>query len=195
MYLWHWPMIAYLNYLNYELNYISGFSVIILTIVLATLTWFFIEGKIRKIKLKNRIVFIGFFVIPTLIVFWISYIIIVNNGLAKRYVDNDKYSKIESALVMPTSSLGWCYQVEPQNNLDEILSCTLGSEDGTPNAIFVGDSHAGHYQDLVNTIGEKTNLKVKTLITSNCFPSLYTINSSNLGGNPDLCMAFRNEIK
>ena len=194
MYLWHWPIIAYLNYLNYELDYIVGSAVILLTIILAIFTWHFIEGTLKKIKLKNSTVFINMFTIPTIIVVCITYMIVNNDGYENRFSDNQKYLDVRSALVMPTASEGWCYQAEFPKNIDEALNCTLGVKNGKPNAIFVGDSHAGHYQYLVNSIGQKTDLKIKTMITSNCFPSLYTKKSSNLGGNPKLCIAFRSEL-
>ncbi|WP_085301683.1 acyltransferase family protein [Colwellia polaris] len=194
MYLWHWPIIAYLNYLNYELDYIVGSSVILITIILAIFTWHFIEGTLKKIKLKNSTVFINMFAIPTLIVICIAYMIVNNDGYENRFSSNNKYLDIKSALVMPTVSEGWCYQAELPKNIDKALNCTLGVKEGKSNAIFVGDSHAGHYQYLVNSIGQKTDLKIKTMITSNCFPSLYTKDSSNLGGNPKLCMAFRSEL-
>ncbi|MBA6349452.1 acyltransferase family protein [Colwellia sp. BRX8-9] len=195
MYLWHWPIIAYINYLNYDLDYVLGGGVILLTTVLAILTWHFVEKRLRRVQLSDVSAFIHIFAIPSLIVFSLSILIIVNDGFDKRLIGNIKYLKVKQILEMPTVSKGWCYQTDSVMNHKESLACSLGIEDGDINAIFIGDSHAGHYQYLVNHIGNKKGLKIATFITSNCFPSLYTTSSENLGGNPALCKAFRTEVK
>jgi len=195
MYLWHWPIIAYLNYLNYELNYLLGGGVILLTTILSIMTWHFVEKRLRRVKLSDTSAFIRIFVIPSIIVFCVGLLIIVNDGFDKRFVNNVKFLKVKQALEMPTVSKGWCYQTAKDMDIEEPLGCSLGIKEGVPNAIFMGDSHAGHYQYLVNYIGNNNGLKIATFITSNCFPSLYTSNSENLGGNPKLCKSFRSEVQ
>jgi len=195
MYLWHWPIIAYLNYLNYELDFVLGGGVILLTTVLAILTWHFVEKRLRIVQLTDASVFIRIFVVPSLIIFCISMLIIVNDGFDSRLKGNAKYLKVKQTLEMPTISKGWCYQTDTVLNHKESLDCSLGIEEGVSNALFIGDSHAGHYQHLVNQIGNENGLKTATFITSNCFPSLYTLHSKNLGGNPELCKAFRTEVR
>jgi len=195
MYLWHWPIIAYLDYLNYEFTYTVKFTIISTTVVLATITLIFIEDKIRTVNFSSKTIFQSFFVLPSFIVVFISIVIIGNNGFENRLIENQKYNSVTNALVMPTVSRGWCYQTEPNDNQNSSHHCFLGNIKSDNRAIFIGDSHAGHYQELVSTLGKKLNLKINTFITSNCFPSLRTSTSANLGGNPSLCKNFRNEIK
>ena len=195
MYLWHWPIIAYLNYLNYELNYFLGFAVIVLTIILATLTWVFVEKKVRKVKLSHFSALTYVLSTPLIIVIGFSLLVINNDGFEKRLNTNPHYFKVKNTLEMPTFSNGWCYQTDSSVDFKDSISCSLGSNKASSKALFIGDSHAGHYQHLIDHVGKETGLNISTFITSNCFPSLYTSNSSNLGGNPVLCKTFRNEIK
>ncbi len=193
LYLWHWPIIAYINYLDYELNLLNGILAITLSIFLATFTWLFIEKNVKKIKNSNRLIFVTLFLIPLVVITVLFFYLNSSSGYKERFVGNEGYVKAKEVMVMPTTNIGWCYEVDNNYAIEE--KCYLGNKKlEKSQSIFLGDSHAGHYQSLVNYIGIKSNLKISTFITSNCFPSLNFTDSSNFGGNPELCKSFRIKV-
>lgn len=48
LYLWHWPLIAFLNYLEVQINLASGAGVLVGTFLLAWLSWRFVEVPARR---------------------------------------------------------------------------------------------------------------------------------------------------
>ncbi len=196
LYLWHWPIIAYSNYLNYELDLFSGSLAVIASIGLATMTWIFLEKQVQKIKCSRTFTFIIFFIIPVSFFTLISLTIIFKSGYKERFLANEDYNEAKKIMIMPTIENGWCYRTKEYSNAQNFRECYLGNKNfKNTNAIFIGDSHAGHYQDLIDYIGTESDLKVSTFITSNCFPSLNYVDSENFGGNPNLCKLLRIKVE
>ncbi|HAT8224360.1 TPA: acyltransferase family protein, partial [Legionella pneumophila] len=53
LYLWHWPLISYLNYLKIPINFTIGFVFILILLLTSTFTYKFVELPFRnKLKLS-----------------------------------------------------------------------------------------------------------------------------------------------
>ncbi|MEY8701940.1 acyltransferase family protein, partial [Francisella philomiragia] len=86
LYLWHWPIIAYLNYLSIEKTHLVKLIILIVSIVLATLTYLFVEKPFRyKFKASFK---------KTIIILWIIPIAIACCfALGSKYINNFGFNK------------------------------------------------------------------------------------------------------
>lgn len=65
LYLWHWPIIAFLHYFNVKISLLVGLLVILGSFILSVLSWRFVERPLRfKFKYGFLKTFILFFIVP-----------------------------------------------------------------------------------------------------------------------------------
>lgn len=84
MYLWHWPIIVYLNINSIQLNLFVSISVILFVIALSVISYEKIEKTIKNYynqKLQNTIK--TFFILPSLIFILYSMIYFYYSGQQK----------------------------------------------------------------------------------------------------------------
>ena len=154
LYLWHWPFVVFAKYLMFRsFNGYESASIILVSVLVATLSWKFIEQPFR---IKNRLIpdrkklFIlsGFVMIFTS---GIGVFIDVQEGMAWRF------SEINAAKIARASSTGpisW----EKMDKLLEGLKngntpIIVGSDKIKPSFILWGDSHA---YVLISAVTEKS---------------------------------------
>jgi peptidoglycan/LPS O-acetylase OafA/YrhL len=199
LYLWHWPIIAYLNYLNVEFTLSVKISVVLSSVILSYFSWKYVEQFFRKIKV-NEVKGVSFyFLLPCLISSLFLLFVTSKGGDLKELHLVQGYSEAREKVRMPMFDDGWCYKLEEdilnENYQTNNLDCYLGMPESQKFSMFFGDSHAAHFQPLIQKLMIESNSRSYTYITSNCFPSLNYINSKNFGGNPKLCKRFRQMIK
>lgn len=86
LYLWHWPIIAYVNYLSIEKTYLVKFIIFVVSLCLATLTYFFVEKPFRyKIKASFIKTFVLLCLMPILIAFCFA--------LGSKYINDFGFNK------------------------------------------------------------------------------------------------------
>ncbi|EMG6525840.1 acyltransferase [Providencia rettgeri] len=194
IYLWHWPFIAFSNYLSIELNGKSRVVIILLTVFLSYLSLKFIENPIRKSKIgfsKSFLFFnLSFILISALLIFTSKS----TNGFAFRFNENSfENSKIDVSYA--DLDAGWCHvsseRLSDIKYTNELSHCYIGDKTAKKEVLFIGDSTAGHYAPFVDAMAKAANIKVRQLSTSSCYPSLEI---KGYGENPDICENFRRII-
>ncbi|WP_150463709.1 acyltransferase family protein [Francisella sp. XLW-1] len=151
LYLWHWPIIAYVNYLSIDSTYLIKAIILIASFGLATLTYFLVEKPFRyKFKMPFS---------KTLIVLWIIPVLLASSfALCTRYIKN--FAVNIPPPIVDLRKLNGIYGFERvdenkcflQNSSPEFTSkmlppeskCLIGdaSQDKDTNILFIGDSHA-----------------------------------------------------
>ncbi|HAT9032131.1 TPA: acyltransferase family protein, partial [Legionella pneumophila subsp. pneumophila] len=87
LYLWHWPLISYLNYLKISINFTIGFVLILILLLTSTFTYKFVEFPFRKkLQLSFLNTILLFFILPLALAI-IFY-------LFSQYKDNFGFNKI-----------------------------------------------------------------------------------------------------
>ena len=133
LYLWHFPLFAFYNYIFFESNsFIVKILIIFLSILLSFLSFFFIEKPFRnKKKISNKNLFTSV-VISFLIIFSSSIILLNKNnnnqkGLYEKInIDNQIYiDEVDAKLE----------EIISQNNFDK-------KNDNDKNILIIGNSHA-----------------------------------------------------
>ncbi|MEY8765788.1 MULTISPECIES: acyltransferase family protein [Francisella] len=164
LYLWHWPIIAYLNYLSIEKTHLIKLIILALSVVLATLTYLFVEKPFRyKFKTSFKKTLILLFIFPvaiSVVLFYIAsrhntYVMI--NGMDynkdkmfdrlygfEYFIDNDCFSYRETqASKIPSSN-----------------SCSIGDKHKkNTDFMFVGDSTTRNFIYSMDRWAQAVNLR------------------------------------
>ncbi|MBK2026084.1 acyltransferase family protein [Francisella philomiragia] len=153
LYLWHWPIIAYLNYLSIEKTHLVKLIVLASSVVLATLTYLFVEKPFRyKFKASFK---------KTLILLWIIPIAIACCfALGSKYINNFGFSSnnLETGILDGYQ----CYPIKNWKVDDSKLKdCkALGNTNKDDiDIIIYGDSHAQQLSGFIDVLARDQNLK------------------------------------
>lgn len=194
MYLWHWPVIAYCNYLGVELTPFIQTSIFICVTVLSVLSLLLLENPTRKSKigflLSLTVINIGFVAIALLL----SVISSRTNGFEGRF-DGKSLNVGKLDLSYPGIDNGWCHVSAAGVNgikfTEKLANCFIGEKSSSRQGLFIGDSNAGHYSPFVDDLARKAGFKVRQLSTSSCWPTRV---EKGIGENADVCLNFRKII-
>lgn len=172
-YLWHQILFAFARHraLPEPDQSLLGLLAVI-SLILAYVSWKFVEVPFRN---KNHIsrgsVFI-FSIIGTVFFATIGLYGYANKGFPSRLPESLNMAGLD----MPMVDNGWCfYSIDSISGLeygDDGLNCWLGDEKSDRSAILFGDSFAGHYEPLWNAVGSKSNIRINSVTTNWCYPSI-----------------------
>lgn len=148
-YLWHWPIIAFINFQLIEIDYVISLFVITLTLLLSYLTYYYVElpaGNFRKSK-SGKVVLIGF-VLPASIFAALFFSVILLNGEIFR--SNQELSSRAYAINQAAHEVRpGCHTGEPGAPLAP-EHCSLGIDKQEVDFLLVGDSHANHFTGMLD---------------------------------------------
>lgn len=169
LYLWHWPILSYLNICLPNPEYYFTLGAIALSSVLAILIYYFVENPIRRtnfclcfdigllrIKLPTVILLIFCLILEG----GCGYVLRKTEGLPNRSVN---YEFPE--LVDIRKGVDW--SKEPFVVINDVKIYGLSS--GLPDIIFVGDSHAVQYYYRMKNLSRKYGHSAGMLQSSGCF--------------------------
>jgi len=165
-YLWHWPIIAFLNIYLVDITPWLAVGVIFLTMLLSVLTYRVVETPARKFRsYKNGVVIIGGFALPTVMFTAIAIIAVKNHGFPSRY-DEAVNVRAEAVMAYTSDFRGRCNEgpVRAPLSADK---CVLGIDDGPVDILLVGDSHANHFSGMVDVLAKKAGLRGYDVTQSN----------------------------
>ncbi|MEY8715766.1 acyltransferase family protein [Francisella philomiragia] len=169
LYLWHWPIIAYLNYLSIDKTVFVDVIVFILSILLATISYFFIEKPFRY-RFK-------FSFIKTIMILWVlPFALSVSFALCSKYINSFGYNKPYGGYIVTgnasSSSLTYEYPGYKKRlgELYELKSIWSGNDYRTPielknlikdryDVVVFGDSHAQAAISMINVWTKQEHLK------------------------------------
>lgn len=135
IYLWHWPLVFYLAYLEKSENIIFVIGAIIFSVILGWLSYKFIENPTRKYlsntsTIKNYIVTVIYLFIP---IVFLSFIY-VKNGLPSRLPEEVQRIAVKNAERNPRFN-----ECHPSSG-SHLPECIYGK--GEVKLLVIGDSHA-----------------------------------------------------
>lgn len=172
-YLWHQPLFAFARH-RLPLGVGQDIFVMLsaLTLVLAALSWRFIELPFRAPGgIDSRFLFrmagIGsvFFILA-------GAVLLMGRGFPERLPPSSRLSDID----YPKRQAGWCFHdVWTTASLSvgpEGTQCWLGNRQAPIRAALVGDSFAGQYEPLWDLLGRRYGIAVNAITTNWCYPTL-----------------------
>ncbi|TWP24723.1 acyltransferase [Apibacter muscae] len=158
LYLWHWPVIVLAK--KYILTEKSGFGttkhyilVTIIFISLSIISYFFVEQPCRTKKKNFKFSLIAYYIVPSIFILSIYYIQVNTNFLYYKYKDRiDLYN-----LQKTPNWKGQKYKC--RSIIDG--ECIYGDTSKSPNAILIGDSHAGNMFGYIDLAGAMYGFSVR----------------------------------
>ncbi|MCX2980650.1 acyltransferase [Halieaceae bacterium IMCC14734] len=140
LYLWHWPVMVFV--LMLEGGPITKALIVAVSLLLATLSYRYVEGRYRKTDqpLNDRQLGkeLGFL---TVIILLGVAVIIGSNGLASR-VPESAFSIVDELENYHNNTPASCEDFGRADGDRVAQACQLGDENGAPEFVLWGDSHA-----------------------------------------------------
>lgn len=176
LYLWHWPVVVALGYLNWRTNIVAVTTGLVLTLVLGHLSWRFVETlaprKLKKLTPNWRgvaLIFAGFVVTIS------GALVRLNEGAVHR---------LDAKLLTQITAIG----LETKNVNPRRDTCHVGTGGKSPSCMFgghelraivIGDSHANTVISSVAAAFPDNNGGVMEWTYSGC-PILVGVHSSRI---------------
>lgn len=167
MYLWHWPIIALLNYRGVEFTIFVKFVVLILTIALSILNFYAFETKMRKLKMGFLTSLLLLLILPLVIFSFISLWASSEKGFPDRFNNNDFANENRSEV-----KYSQCYD---SYSLTKDGLCIIGDVTKKPETIMIGDSIAGSYIEFIDYLAKDAGKSVAVTVSSS-LPPIMNIN-------------------
>jgi len=198
LYLWHWPLLAYTRYLQYEITAGVGICLIVISILLAYLSWRYVEQPFRRKRGandpgRNKRIFAGFSFASLILAFVFAQGAVSSlSGNARNFQD------VQGNVDYASRLTGWC-SVDSDDGFDlpfseKYLNCATGTGSAATRGLLWGDSHAGSYAPFVDYIGKELGVSLVEMSTAACPPGL---SPNQVVGffQPTICRGFRQEAK
>ena len=162
LYLWHWPIIAFVNYFGVPLNFIIRFCIISLLILLAFLTWKFVEQPLKQtFKFDFQKKYVLLWALPFLMLglFFVRIQFIPNFGFNQ--ISNRAQAAIANQNFGPLDPNGYCHNINGlPSKLGEENDCAIGNvKHAKAQVLLTGDSHAMSANGMINVFLTNANLK------------------------------------
>lgn len=182
-YLWHQPLFAFARIsLNGETSIVLMLVLSVLALVIAVLSWKYVEQpfRVKKYSMNLSAKFIFTFSASGLLSFVaIGLIGHIQNGHVGRYEITDFMRN--STFSLPNVENGFCfYDFNALNSLQvgtSALNCRLGDRDATDQVLLFGDSFAAHWEPFFDKLGTEQSFSLHSITTNWCYPA-FTVNST-----------------
>ena len=171
VYLWHWPVLAYLRYLQFEITVPVGITVLISSLALGYASWKFIEQPFRKNERFNSLGSVGGIALVTAIVLCI--------GFSQIYFSRGLPGRLEQNISESVNWLGMEYDSGTLPLEKSVKSIGVEEQDKLQFAIW-GDSHG-------RVLGKGFDLAARNLGATGCVLTR--------SGTPPLLNSWRGDLK
>ncbi len=160
LYLWHWPLIIFSKYYAIKkLTTLELSGIVFFTIVVAALSWKFIEIPLREKRvLKGRRIFI-----------YAASIMII------AAITGSSISSLNPSNTSSTErvwSLACNFNQDNNKKMAKLKACPIGAKDQPATFVLWGDSHARVAAEGVSLAASKQNLGGSLMYSSGCPPLL-----------------------
>lgn len=153
LYLWHWPILAYMRYVygRYELPWEWILCAVGLAFSLALMSYHLVERNAKVASLTFARALIGVFVIPSVCIVAVTY----------------ELQKMRPILTVDTELASYGEDV-CHGSFDK--RCVRGDIARQPTVLVVGDSHAAALNEFIDVVGKHEGWSARVLTASSCSP-------------------------
>ena len=160
LYLWHWPILAFMRYLNngVELSLIWLAVAALLTLILSTLSYYLIENPVRKLRFK--------FLVSLVLIYLLPFGLLTSFNMLVNRTDDS----------VTQEQLRW-FDQDGDGCWERIgEGCSIGDLNSQEHYLLIGDSHAMHLSSMMDIVGQKEGIKIDIIGSSSC-PILFSYSS------------------
>ena len=165
LYLWHWPLIAYLTIVMPKAPQWYYGIALLMSFPISVLVYSLIENPIRRIKSK------------TFIVYGLIFTLVVCITLGQLIKRKDGLPLREIAITMSFSNDFTYSKVVKKAKIADVQA-DVTDTNIEPTALFIGDSHIEQYAPRVKLVADKLGSSAVFLTSGGCLASI-GFNSSN----------------
>ncbi|ANT60166.1 acyltransferase [Salipiger sp. CCB-MM3] len=179
LYLWHWPVVTLSLYLRGSYSGpLEAAAWIALSVVLAWLSWRFIEMPVRRARLAPPLVF-GGTALASAAALAVGGWLYLGDGLAERFGPSVRPHIAASADFLQD----WSRCTTPESGpLMGIETCPIGPE-GAPQVLVWGDSHARAFKEGLDLAAHEANVSGLIIWRAGC-PPLFGLRKSESAATP-----------
>jgi len=175
VYLWHWPIVVALNLTNQLHKPMVVLGGLLLSFVFGYMSFILVELKTQKLfKKTSKYIATFLLVLVSCLVAGLGAYIYQQDGFQNRV--NSNHEVKFNDLVMPSIVNNYCfYSVATIKNLEPSFdgtNCHIGNVDSRTTGLLIGDSYAGHYEPFWDELGKSFDLKINSITSNWCHPSL-----------------------
>lgn len=183
-YLWHWPLIVFLNFYYIEINFFIGALTLSLTLFLSWLTYEYVEKRffIYRNSTPSNVILKGYLA-PLCTILLAGIFIIQSNGIPSRF-DRDLIAKDAAVNSVISEMRSDCINGSP-NTLPDQNKCKLGIEKNGVDFLLIGDSYANHFAPMIDVFAKNASLKGYD-VTQDSTAFLPNINQYSLVGDKEI---------
>ena len=168
LYLWHWPILAFIHYVFGQVTFIQGMIAFILAFALSILSYFIVEQPLRKKPVSTSTVFFGYFMIPATVLSILCLLTINGIQNTSPYLyDWSKYHGLE-AQIAPA----YMFEYNCQYSLFDPDAFNqkrcVYPENTKPSAILIGDSNAAHYLGMLRVFADHFGFSLRNATQNSC---------------------------
>lgn len=162
LYLWHWPLMAFTNYMEVPKELGLQLALVAASVVLGALSWRFVEQPFRgRPRHSPRLIFAGLYAAPLLVGALAVGLTLKFQGFPQRY-DANTAAMVEALDSTFAKARGSCF-IEEFGTMATQWSpdrCRLGAVD-RPRAevLLVGDSHAAASTGMLDVLLKDAGLR------------------------------------
>lgn len=173
-YLWHWPLLAFYRYGFTEMTLLAGVSLFLITMIIAWLSFRYIETPFRHSKGSALTVLIKQYVLPCSILGVLILTSMKIDGYGIRLLSDDYQSTLVSIRDETRPAYHYDYVCQSQTvtaNEATDDACVVGATMDQPsNVILWGDSNAAHYIGILGSFAETSGFAFRNLQIGSCPP-------------------------
>lgn len=173
LYLWHWPLIAYLNYLEIPMTFALACAVVALAMLLAWGCWRFVEKPFRRsgVQLRFGQVFSRRFALPAVGLALLAGTTHQFGGFPQRF--SPAVESLEAmTLEKPAEIRRGCHVTNALYRTAPDDHCRLGATKAGIDGLLVGDSIANHYSGMVDLLARPDGISLMDYTMDSCPPIL-----------------------
>lgn len=160
IYLWHWPVLAFMRYFGVISNFYFSLSIGV-TFAFSILSKKYIEDKYRRTHKPFGFVFSRYYVMPALAFLMLIIPIYDTGGFPARYYLTGMDPGAEQ------THDHYCDDLK-------IGTCLIGDKTKEAAMVLFADSHGRQFHGFLNVVGQNDGFSIKSLAQHACFPTLET---------------------
>ncbi len=173
-YLWHWPLLAFYRYGYGQVGLFAGVLLFALTMLLAWLTYRFIEQPARYVTWSAWRVFVRQFFIPAGGLLVLALGLVYIDRLWPAYQQNAYRQQLAGLRDQNRPAYAYDYVCQRQQITASDTGnaqCIVGSgKAGAPKIVLWGDSNAAHYVGMIGAFAHEENFRFRNVQVGACPP-------------------------
>lgn len=171
LYLWHWPVISYLNYIGVYIDVLMGGVIFLCVLFISWLSWRYIEIPLRQggAGISFGAVVVTRLALPVAFFAAVSAVAINTKGIPARF--SDEVATLESAQnFKPNELRAGCHVPTVMYKTKLSDTCRIGADKELADGVLIGDSFANHFTGMLDVLAKDEELSLIDYTMDACPP-------------------------